>query len=52
MDNICDYWDLNTTTRKANFPLLFINQVLDFLIEKKFSFLDGFSGYNQIQISL
>jgi len=32
--------------------LPFIDQVLDGLVGKKlFSFLDGFSGYNQIQIS-
>jgi hypothetical protein len=34
------------------FPLPFIDQVLDTLVGKKyFSFLDGFSGYNQIQIT-
>jgi len=33
------------------FPLPFIDQVLDTLLGKKyFSFLDGYSGYNQIQI--
>lgn len=48
-----DYRELNSATKKDHFPLLFIDQVLDNLAGKKyFSFLDGFSGYNQIQISL
>eukprot|EP00253_Pinus_taeda_P026011 PITA_26011 len=39
--------------QKDHFPLPFIDQVLDTLAGKKyFSFPDGFSGYNQIQISL
>ena len=47
---ICvDYMELNKATQKDHFPLPFINQVLDNLTGKKlFSFLDGFSGYNQI----
>ena len=37
---------------KDYFPLPFIDQVLDTLVGKKyFSFLDGFSGYNRIQIT-
>ena len=45
--------NLTKPPRKPNFPLPFIDQVLDSLVGKKlFSFLDGFSGYNQIQISL
>jgi len=50
---ICvDYRELNKATQKHHFPLPFINQVLDTLAGKKlFSFLDGFSGYNQIQIA-
>ena len=49
---ICvDYRELNKATKKDHFPLPFIYQVLDGLAGKKFfSFLDGFSGYNQIQI--
>ena len=49
---ICvDYRELNKATLKDYFPLTFIDQVLDMLVGKKyFSFLDGFSGYNQIQI--
>ena len=49
---ICvDYRELNKATKKDHFPLPFIDQVLDGLVGKKFfSFLDGFSGYNQIEI--
>eukprot|EP00253_Pinus_taeda_P012276 PITA_12276 len=50
---ICvDYRELNKATQKDHFPLPFIDHVLDTLAGKKFfSFLDGFSGYNQIQIA-
>ena len=50
---ICvDYRELNKETKKDHFPLPFIDQVLDTLAGKKyFSFLDGYSGYNQISIS-
>ena len=50
---ICvDYRELNKDTKKDHFPLPFIDQVLDGLAGKKFfSLLDGFSMYNQIQIS-
>lgn len=48
-----DYRELKKATYKDHFPLPFINQVLDTLFEKKFfSFLDVFSGYNRIQITL
>eukprot|EP00253_Pinus_taeda_P016213 PITA_16213 len=47
-----DYRELNKATLKYHFPLPFIDQVLDSLAGKKFfSFLDGFSGYNQIRIA-
>ncbi len=49
---ICvDYKEFKKATKKDNFPLPFIHQVLDGLARKKlFSFLDGFNGYNQNQI--
>ena len=38
-------------TKKDHFPLPFTDQVLDRVVGHQFySFLDGFSGYNQIQI--
>ncbi len=47
-----DFRELNKATLKDYFPLPFIDQVLDTLSRKKyFSFLDGYSGYNQIQIA-
>eukprot|EP00253_Pinus_taeda_P010466 PITA_10466 len=51
---ICvDYRQLNKATLKDYFLLPFIDQVLDTLAGKSsFSFLDGFSGYNQIKIAL
>jgi hypothetical protein len=50
---ICvDFRELNKATHRDYFPLPFIDHVLDTLSRKKyFSFLDGFSGYNQIQIA-
>ena len=47
-----DYRELNKATLKYHFPFSFIDQVLDTLAGKKyFSFLDCFSGYNQIQVA-
>jgi hypothetical protein len=47
-----NYRELNKTTLKDYFPLPFIDQVMDTLAGKKFfPFLDGFNGYNQIQIA-
>jgi len=44
---------LNKASKKDHFPLPFIDQVLDILAGKMFfSFLDGFTEYNQIQINL
>lgn len=49
---ICvDYIELNKATKNYNFPLPLINQVLDGMGGIFFSFLDGYSGYNQIHIS-
>lgn len=48
-----DFKELNRATLRDYFPLPFIDQVLDTLLGKQyFSFLDGYSGYNQIQIAL
>ena len=47
-----DYREMNKATQKYHITLPFIDQVLDTLAGKKFfSFLDCFSGYNQIQIA-
>ena len=50
---ICvDFLELNKATLKDYFPLPFIDQVLDTLLGKKyFSFLYGYSRYNQILIA-
>ncbi|KAA3487899.1 Retrovirus-related Pol polyprotein from transposon 17.6 [Gossypium australe] len=48
-----DYCKLNKATQNDHFPLPFINQMLDRLAGKAFySFLNGYSGYNQIAIDL
>ena len=51
---ICiDYWKLNKMTRKYHFLLPFIDQMLDRIDGNEyFCFLDGYSGYNQIVITL
>ena len=51
---ICtDFYDLNRACPKDNFPTPFIDQILDECAGSEvFSFMDGFSGYNQIQIKL
>ena len=47
-----DYRKLNTSTRKDHYPLPFIYQILDRLAgHLHYSFLDGYSGYNQIAIA-
>ena len=46
------YMKLNKATRKDQFPLPFIDQMLDRLAGKQYyCFLDGYSGYNQIAIA-
>ncbi|XP_073309942.1 uncharacterized protein [Primulina huaijiensis] len=47
-----DYRKFNDATRKDHFPLPIIDQMLERLEGHKFySFLDGYSGYNQIIIT-
>jgi hypothetical protein len=46
-----DFWDLNKACPKDNFLMPFIDQILDECAGREiFSFMDGFSGYNQIEI--
>ncbi|KAL6341440.1 hypothetical protein AAG906_032559 [Vitis piasezkii] len=48
-----DYRKLNVVTRKDHFPLLFIDQVLERVSGHPFyCFLDGYSGYFQIEIDV
>ena len=47
-----DYRKLNSMTRKNHFSLPFINQMLERLVgHAYYSFLDSYSGYNQIPIA-
>jgi hypothetical protein len=46
-----DFHDLNNACPKDNFPTPFIDQIIDDCAGyEALSFMDGFSGYNQIQI--
>ena len=48
-----DYRKLNAATRKDHFPLPFIDQILERVVGHPFyCFLDGYSGYYQIEIAL
>ena len=48
-----DYRKLNAGTRKDHFPLPFVDQMLERVAGHDFyCFLDGYSGYNQIEIAL
>ncbi|WP_147468530.1 reverse transcriptase family protein, partial [Corallococcus interemptor] len=47
-----DYRKLNTVTRKDHFPLPFLDQILERVAgHEYYCFLDGYSGYNQIEIA-
>ena len=46
-----DYRNLNFITRKDHFPLPFIDQMLSLVGHGYYSFLNGYSGYNQIPIA-
>ena len=50
--HICtDFRYLNRSCPKDNFPTPFIDQILDECVGSEvFSFMDGFFGYNQLQI--
>jgi hypothetical protein len=52
MIHVCmDFRDLNKACPKDKFPTMFIDQIVDECGGYEvFSFMDGFSGYNQIQI--
>jgi hypothetical protein len=52
MIHVCtDFRDLNKACPKDNYPTPFIDQIIDECVGcEAFSFMDGFSGYNQIQI--
>jgi len=48
-----DYRKLNSMTRKDHFRLPFMDQILERVAGHEFYyFLDGYSGYNQIEIAL
>ena len=48
-----DYRKLNAGTRKDHFPLPFVDKMLERVAGHEFyCFLDGYLGYNQIEISL
>ncbi|XP_058217351.1 uncharacterized protein LOC131328421 [Rhododendron vialii] len=48
-----DYRKLNAVTRKDHFPLPFIDQILERVAGYAFyCFLDGYSGYNQIEVAM
>ena len=48
MSKWIDNRDLNQASPKDNFPLPHIDSLVD---NSLFSFMDGFSGYNQIRIA-
>jgi hypothetical protein len=48
-----DYRDINKACPKDNFPTPFVDQIVDDCADSEiFSLMDGFSGYNQINIAL
>jgi hypothetical protein len=47
-----DYRDINKACPKDNFPTPFVDQIVDDCARSEiFSLMDGFSGYNQINIA-
>jgi hypothetical protein len=53
MIHVCvDYRDINKACPKDNYPTPFVDQIIDNCAESEiFSLMDGFYGYNQINIS-
>jgi hypothetical protein len=50
---VIDFRKLNKATRKDHYPLPFIDQMLERLSKHThFYFLDGYSGFSQIHVSL
>ena len=48
-----DYQDLNRANPKDSFPLPHIDTLVDNIAKHPlFSFMDGFTGYNQIKMAL
>ena len=52
MIHVCtNFHDLNKSCPKDNYPTPFIDQIIDACVGSEvFSCMDGFSGYNQIQM--
>ena len=49
---VIDFRKLNKATKKDNYPLPFIDQILERLSKHThFCFLDGYSGFSQIPVS-
>jgi hypothetical protein len=47
-----DYRDINKACPKYNYPTPFIDQIIDDCSSYEFfSFMDGFSSYNEIEIT-
>lgn len=48
-----DYRKLNSATQKDHFPLPFITNILEEVAgHERYTFMDGYSGYNQVSIAL
>lgn len=48
-----DHHKLNASEEKDHFPISFLDQILDYLVDKVlYYFHDGNLGYNQISITL
>ena len=52
MEDVLDFTDLNKVCPKDSFPLPWIDQLVDSTAgHKLLTFMDAFSGYNQIKIA-